>query len=51
MMPLFRDSAHSPAMVEHGMSVVMTATEHVNPEQIPVLTVDHQLYAMAKNIQ
>ena len=51
MMPLFRDSAHSVAMVKHGMDVIMKATEHVNPGQIPVLTVDQPLYAIAKEIQ
>ena len=29
----------------------MKATEHVNPGQFPVLTVDQPLYAIAKEIQ
>ncbi len=51
MLPMFRDSAHSVAMVKHGMDVIMKATEHVNPGQIPVLTVDQPLYAISKEIQ
>ena len=50
-MPLFRDNAHSVAMVKHGMDVIMKATEHVNPGQIPVLTLYQPLYTIAKEIQ
>ena len=51
LLPLFRDSAHSPAMVKHGMSIIRKVTLHVNPGQTPVLTVDQPLYAIAKRIQ
>lgn len=50
-MPLFCDNAHSLAMVKHGMEVIMKATQHVNSGQVPVLTVDQPLYAIAKEIQ
>ena len=50
-MPLFRDDAHSLAMVKHGMDVIAKATEHVNHGQVPVLTVDQPLCAIAKKIQ
>ena len=50
-MPLFYENAHSLAMVKHGMEVIIKATEHLNPGQIPVLTVDQPLYAIAKGIQ
>ena len=51
LLPLFRDGAHSPAMVKHGMNVIQQITVRVNPGQIPVLTVDQPLYAIAKKIQ
>ena len=51
LLPLFRESAHTLAMVKHGINVIKQATEHVNPEQVPVLTVDQPLYAIAKKIQ
>ena len=38
-------------MVKHGINVIKQATEHVNPGQVPVLTVDQPLYAIAKKIQ
>jgi len=51
LLPLFRESAHTLAMVKHGMDIIKTATNHLNPGQIPVLTVDQPLYAIAKKIQ
>ena len=50
-MPLFYESAHTVAVVKHEMKVIRTATNHVNPGQIPVMVVDHQLYALGKQIQ
>ena len=37
LLPLFRDGVHSPDM----MNLVRQITFQVNPEQIPVFTVDH----------
>ena len=51
LFPLFRGNAHSPAMVKHGMDIIKQVTKHINPVQIPVLTVDQPLYAIAKKIQ
>ena len=51
LLPLFRDSAHTPAMVKHGMDIIKQITHQTNPGQIPVLTVDQPLYAIAKRIQ
>ena len=51
LLPLFHESAHTLAMVKHGINVIKQATEHVNPGQVPVLTVDQPLYAIAKKIQ
>ena len=51
LLPMFRDNAHSPAMVKHGMGSIKQITSRVNQNQIPVLTVDQPLYAIAKKIQ
>jgi hypothetical protein len=51
LLPLFRDNAHSLAMVKHGMDIIFRATDHVNKGQIPVITVGQPLYALAKKVQ
>ena len=51
LLPLFYDQAKSVAMIRHSMDVIKTAVENLNPDQIPVLTVDQPLYALAKQIQ
>ena len=50
-LPLFRDSAHTVAMIRNSMDVVKNAVEHVNPCQTPVVTLDQPLFALAKQIQ
>ena len=51
LLPLFKDNAHSVAMMKHGMAVLKRATEHLNPGQVPVVTVDCALYPILKKIQ
>ena len=51
LLPLFSESAHSLAMVKHSMDLIQRATSHVNPGQVPVITLDQPLYAIAKKIQ
>ena len=51
LLPMFRDTIHFPAMVKHGMDIIAHITGHINPGQMPVLTVDQPLYAIAKKIQ
>ena len=51
LLPLFRDAAHTPAMVKHGMDIIRNCTLSLNPDQVPVMTVDQPLYAIAKQIQ
>jgi hypothetical protein len=51
LLPLFRDPAHSPAMLCHTMTIVASAVRRVNPGQVPVLTLDQPLYTLAKQIQ
>ena len=47
-LPLFRDTAHIPATWQgHHKNVTLS----VNPDQIPVMTVDQPVYALAKKIQ
>ena len=51
MLPLFRDTANSVAMILHSMNVVKNAVEILNPGQVPVIACDQPLYALAKQIQ
>ena len=51
LLPLFQESAHTVAMIRHSMEVIMSAVEHLNAGQTPVLTFDQPLYALAKQIQ
>jgi len=38
-------------MIKHSMDVVRNAVQHHNPGQIPVVTFDQPLFALAKQIQ
>lgn len=51
LLPLFPDDSKSVAMIRHAMDVVQRAVHHLNPGQVPVLTVDQPLFAIAKQIQ
>ena len=51
MLPLFRESSHSPMMVYHAMKVICAVTNHINPGQNPVMVVDQPLFTLAKKIQ
>ncbi len=51
LLPLFYEKADTPAMVKHGMNVLREATLFLNPGQIPVITLDQPLFALAKAIQ
>lgn len=51
LMPMFQESAHSAPMVLHGMNIVKSAVQLVNPEQVPVIAMDQPLFALAKQIQ
>ena len=48
---LFEDSAHSPAMIKHAMTMVKAAVQYLNPGQTPVLVCDQPIFAIAKEIQ
>ena len=51
LLPLFGDSAHSFAMIKHGMECISKAVHKLNGSQAPVIAFDQPLYAMAKLIQ
>ena len=51
MMPLLTEKSAEPAMVKHGLDVVRNAVDMLNPGQIPVISVDQPIYAIAKSIQ
>ena len=48
---LFHENAHSVAMIRHSMNVIRNAVDCVNNGQVPVITFDQPLYAIAKQIQ
>ena len=51
LLPLFRDPAHSVAIIKHVMDKVRDAVSFLNPGQTPVIAADQPLYALAKQIQ
>lgn len=51
MLPLFKEQAHSPAMIKHSLSVIQKAVELLNQNQVPIVAFDQPLYAIAKKIQ
>ena len=51
LLPMWRDSSKSPAMIKHAIDIVSKAIQHLNPGQTPVVTFDQPLYAIAKAIQ
>ena len=51
MLPLYRESAHTPAMVKHCLKQSIAVTNFMNPGQIPVNFCDQPLYAISKPLQ
>ena len=51
LLHLFYEKAATRAMVKHGMDVPRQAIIFLNPNQIPVITVDQPLFALAKMFQ
>ncbi len=51
MLTLIPDDSKSVAMICHSMDMVKKAVHELNPTQIPVITTDKPLYAIAKLIQ
>lgn len=51
MLPLFTEKADTPAMVKHGMDILNSLTDHLNPGQVPVLACDCPIFAVSKYLQ
>ena len=52
LLPLLRDQAHSVATVKHVMDKVRDVVDFLNPHyQVPVITADQPIYALAKQVQ
>ena len=51
LLPMFYENAHSIAMILHAMNMIKAAVNHVNPSEIPVITLDQPLFALGKLIQ
>ena len=51
LLPLFNEDSNSTAMMCHALNVVKAAISHLNPTQVPCITMDQPLYALVKQIQ
>ncbi|VDI69861.1 Hypothetical predicted protein [Mytilus galloprovincialis] len=51
LLPIFQEEAKSVAMIRHAMNVIMSNVNFLNPGQLPVITCDQPLYAIAKLVQ
>lgn len=51
LLPLFYEKADTLAMKKYGMDVLREATSFLNPGQVPVITLDQPLFALAKAVQ
>ena len=51
LLPLFYEKAATAAMIKHGMDMLKKATQFLNPGQIPVISLDAPLFALAKLVQ
>ena len=51
LLPLFREHAHTAVMIMHSMKILKQIIEHLDPGQVPILTMDQPLFAMTKEIQ
>ena len=51
MLPLIKESINSPAVVYHCLYLISKLTLKLNPNQIPIVTVDQPVYAIAKQVQ
>ena len=50
MLSLFKEQAHSLAMIRHSMIVIRKAVQFLNHGQIPVVTFDQLLYTITKQM-
>ena len=48
LLPFLPEQAHSVATIKHAMNKIKEATHYLNADQIPVVTADQPLFALAK---
>ena len=51
LLPLFYEKAATMSMIKHGMHVIKSVVNFLNPGQIPMMTCDQPLFAIAKKVQ
>ena len=51
LLPLLRDPAHSVATVRHVVDQIKQTVSFLNPGQVPIMTADQPIYAVAKQVQ
>ncbi len=51
LLPLFPDDSKTAAMISHSLNIVKDAVKELNPDQVPFVTMDQPLYAIAKKLQ
>ena len=51
LLPILQENINSPAMVCHAINIIVTLLKNINSEQIPVITSDQPVYALAKQLQ
>ena len=51
LLPLFQEKAATISMIKHGIDVLRSITEYLNPGQVPVIACDQPLFALTKYVQ
>lgn len=51
LMPLLHEEIATHAMVRHTIDIIIKVIQKVNPDQVPVITGDQPVYAIAKQVQ
>ena len=51
LLPLLEESINSPAMVRHCINIIKELVEHLNPQQMIMITADQPVYAIGKQVQ
>ena len=51
LLPLINESINSPAMVKHCMKAIRKIIQHINPNQITIISGDQPVYALLQQIQ
>lgn len=50
MLLLFKEQAHSPAMIRHSMTIVRKAVQFLNLGQIPIVSFDRPFYVISRQV-